>query len=216
MKKTEKLRQLTGNKEGFTLIELLIVIAIIGVLAVAFLPSLLGAPAKARDAQRQAQIQKVQSFMVGEALMNPGDLPVTGCIRKADIGGGISALIDANLSGFGGVFPEDPSGEQGGNAIGCPGGYGYIKYDVGSGNEYDFALVAEVESDTTANVKCAGQPDHFAEGASTADINAALSNGPGGEVEEEEVVFGFGNVAFAADAPAPDPNALCYAVFVST
>ncbi|MEK7524535.1 MAG: prepilin-type N-terminal cleavage/methylation domain-containing protein [Patescibacteria group bacterium] len=45
-----KLQSLIGKSKGFTLIELLIVIAIIAILTVAFLPSALKAPARARDA----------------------------------------------------------------------------------------------------------------------------------------------------------------------
>jgi len=45
--------------KGFTLIELLIVITIIGILAVALLPSVLGAPARARDAARKADINNI-------------------------------------------------------------------------------------------------------------------------------------------------------------
>lgn len=51
------------TKKGFTLIELLIVITIIGVLAVAFLPSLLGAPAKARDVQRMTDVNKIAAHL---------------------------------------------------------------------------------------------------------------------------------------------------------
>ncbi|MDX9971313.1 MAG: type II secretion system protein, partial [Candidatus Gracilibacteria bacterium] len=56
------------NRKGFTLIELLIVITIIGILAVAFLPTLLGAPAKGRDTQRIADLQKLQKVMVNADL----------------------------------------------------------------------------------------------------------------------------------------------------
>ncbi len=48
-----------NNRKGFTLIELLIVIAIIGILAVALLPSILSAPASARDAAKQAALSQI-------------------------------------------------------------------------------------------------------------------------------------------------------------
>jgi len=51
--------QKVSNKKGFTLIELLIVISIIGILAVVLLPTIVSAPATARDAGRKATINSV-------------------------------------------------------------------------------------------------------------------------------------------------------------
>jgi prepilin-type N-terminal cleavage/methylation domain-containing protein len=64
-------------KKGFTLIELLIVITIIGVLAVAFLPSFLNAPAKARDVQRMKDIQNIAAYLTN-LYAEKGDLTSFG------------------------------------------------------------------------------------------------------------------------------------------
>ncbi len=47
------------NKKGFTLIELLIVVAIIGILAVALVPTISDAPSRARDAARKTLVNNV-------------------------------------------------------------------------------------------------------------------------------------------------------------
>lgn len=46
-----------SSRSAFTLVELLIVITIIGILSVALIPRLVGAPARARDAQRRTDMQ---------------------------------------------------------------------------------------------------------------------------------------------------------------
>lgn len=74
---------------GFTLIELLIVIAIIGILAVAFLPALAKGPAKARDAYRIAYINDLVKAKGaidadGETIPAPGDIGGT-CLNFAPV-----------------------------------------------------------------------------------------------------------------------------------
>ncbi len=149
----------TTNKKGFTLIELLIVIAIIGILAVAFLPSLLGAPAKGRDAQRMTSVQKIENFLVTELLANH-ELPETACISPSGADGSVGDLIADNLSDFGGVFPKDPqsdNGEDSGTAPECTGQYGYINFEAN--DDYSVAVFAVLEIRENANIACADIED---------------------------------------------------------
>jgi prepilin-type N-terminal cleavage/methylation domain-containing protein len=157
----------TMEKKGFTLIELLIVIAIIGILAVAFLPSLLGAPAKGRDAQRMATLQKVQNFLVTEMLAGE-TLPdeTADCIDPTAGAGDatIGGLIMDNLASFGGVFPIDPQSDTtngmstGASTPACVGTYGYIRFDA-AGAQYTAALYAGVENFGNANIDCGAISD---------------------------------------------------------
>ena len=67
-------------KKGFTLIELLIVVSIIGILAVALIPSISDAPRRARDAARKAMVNNVvaavESYNLDEDTY-PGN---SGCL----------------------------------------------------------------------------------------------------------------------------------------
>ncbi len=152
------------EKKGFTLIELLIVIAIIGILAVAFLPSLLGAPAKGRDAQRIATVQKLENFIVSEMLTGT-TLPATKCVIATDTATPpvtIGDIVNVNIAGFGGVFPIDPQTTNVakgalGSATNCAGNYGYILMDPTT--SYSAAVYAAVEEESNANIKCAAIVD---------------------------------------------------------
>lgn len=174
---------MTMKKKGFTLIELLIVIAIIGILAVAFLPSLLGAPAKGRDAQRLATVQKIQNFLVSKMLTNsvPTDV-ATKCI--ADDAEKIGTFIKTNIADFGGVFPKDPKSDNKTlEAVTvCTGSYGFVKYAAGLG--YTYGVYAAVEIKENANIKCADikadvkptlTPGTLAEPAAATNANCYLS-----------------------------------------
>ncbi len=61
-------------KKAFTLVEMLIVIVIIGILAAAILPQLLGAQEKAEDTARKAALNKLQAAIVSYKF-NQGNYP---------------------------------------------------------------------------------------------------------------------------------------------
>lgn len=75
-------------KKGFTLIELLIVIVIIGILAVAFIPSIMGAPAKARDAGRISAVSNIVDKLAFKDLSTTGLPAIAGaqCINAGSAG----------------------------------------------------------------------------------------------------------------------------------
>ncbi|MBI4232468.1 type II secretion system protein [Candidatus Peregrinibacteria bacterium] len=94
-------------RKGFTLNELLIVIAIIGILAVVFLPSVLNSPAKARDTERAEEVKKLADFFTSEYVLTGKSVPATACLNPGNASDAVKA-IKANLDKFSGIFPLDP------------------------------------------------------------------------------------------------------------
>lgn len=145
------------SKLGFTLIELLIVIVIIGILAVVFLPSILNAPAKARDAARQADLGNIVKTIESARLAGKVDFNVA-IVDDSDVEIGAPgcanvALADKQLLPFfgGGVIQTDP-GKVGPSAGTCATNYYVMSTGVPGGFKY--AIVAKVEIQTNANVDC--------------------------------------------------------------
>ena len=153
------------NKKAFTLIEILIVIAIIGILSTAFLPSILGAPSKGRDAARIETINKVGDFLIlknaeGVALpdvLNYDYFKADGTSYKGDF----ADFLTPYIADFGGVFPGDPmpdwcaiagEGACTGNSLKeyRAGAFRYNDDPTGDGT-YLFVLTAHVENPENGN-----------------------------------------------------------------
>lgn len=151
-----KSMQSSVSKKGFTLIELLIVIAIIAVLAIAFVPSLLGAPSKARDTQRTSDVNKIAAFLIQKQLVG-STFPADGCIDSTKTDPSIGFFINENVAEFGGVYPLDPKGDNvpTGAKEACNGQYGYFRYDD-TVKGYDSVVYAAVENHENGNIACDG------------------------------------------------------------
>jgi len=105
------------NHKGFTLIELLVVIVIIGILATYLIPTIMGAPARARDAGRQSVLNGIKvaltsyysdygHFPRGEMCITSGE---TFGISEADDYSD-EDFTEANVKKYfeGNKMPDDP------------------------------------------------------------------------------------------------------------
>lgn len=155
------------NKKGFTLIELLIVIAIIGILSAALLPTILNAPARGRDAARQGHLNSIVAAL--ETYNSDfGKYPSTsGCVGSENVFANDDG--DSVLDNYfaGGTPPADPSGgrtltdDPGNCAADGQYYYGYVG-EVGVA-EYVLGTVMEVEQNNNSDT-------------SPADVDASSTN----------------------------------------
>lgn len=137
------------NLRAFTLIELLIVVAIIGILAVALVPRITGSTMTARDAARKADLQQISTALEMYYNSNgsyPGTPSTAQCVSSTTLGTTLASYISS--------VPTDPkSGGSSsqtisiGGAVACTNNYYYLPLGS-STSATSYVLIANLEDDT--------------------------------------------------------------------
>lgn len=130
-------------RAGFSLIELLIVITIIGILAVAFLPSITEGPSRARDTQRIADMSDI-ALALELYYQDTGTFPLPAGRLDATVSGSAATAIQSYFDNN--TVPDDPqTGRPTFNDTTTSGFYYYSSCDSGQG----YTLVANPENNKT-------------------------------------------------------------------
>lgn len=146
-----------NTKKGFTLIELLIVITIIGILAAALLPQVLGAPARARDAARIADLNQIVTALETYATDNDGLYPSSvdvGCLPTVGV-------LDQYFQG--GEVPTDTQGLATSGCSPTASESTYFYCTATGSNNYILAAAVEIPDaqgnyDSATALDCTGEP----------------------------------------------------------
>jgi general secretion pathway protein G len=96
--------KLRKQQAGFTIVELLIVIVVIGILAALVITTYTGIQAKGRNANRQSDINSVQTHLEAYFAQN-GHYPSLTDMNN-------SAWVSSNLKGLDPAALEDPQGSS--------------------------------------------------------------------------------------------------------
>jgi prepilin-type N-terminal cleavage/methylation domain-containing protein len=150
------------NNKGFTIVELLIVIVVIGLLAGLVLNTFQGAQARARNTERQTDVNALHTHL--EVYFNDnGHYPSGGSATICGSDGATSCVLSTTI--FDGLDAEalnDPSG-NGYNVVSStptPAGGAYYYFPTtctgtGSGQCTGYTLYADLEDESTDYTKSA-------------------------------------------------------------
>lgn len=151
-------------KKGFTLIELLIVVAIIGILAVALVPTITDAPARARDAARKASVNSIlsslESYNIDNGRYPSGNFCIDGDITDSDAtneGDFVADYLNGN--------PPSQTEPSGGTVCG-DGDNAFVRYE-GDGTSYTVYMELENDGNFSVNYAAAGANTLEASGTAT-------------------------------------------------
>lgn len=150
------------NRKGFTLIELLIIIAIIGLLAVAVTVIFISVQKEARDSKRLADIKQIQESLDQYYAQN-GHYPISGncsttipnagwCNSVQALDSGRWILDDGEVS-LQGIMTTDPIDPQQGDVIGGnwlsgqDSAYYYYSRGYGGAGQW-YMMVVKLEDDS--------------------------------------------------------------------
>lgn len=137
-------------QKAFTLIELLIVIAIIAVLTVAFLPSAMRAPSRARDAAKVQQIQRIAAALESYYAQ-------IQAVPATEPGGNDYCLTDTVTTGIAKILNIDVPVDSA-NLTSCGGGTKPPNrfFYKGLGSVYVVAVRVENRGSSNSNLDYAG------------------------------------------------------------
>lgn len=145
--------KLQKNKKGFTLIELVVVMAIIGILAVALVPRLTGIQSRSRDTARVTSLNQLAAVL-DTFYSDNGSYPFaphgTDAKSWADAdwcfsgsGGAVHTSLQQLLKGA--VAPEDPQTSNLAGNCSIPAQFGYAALSKASISWNSYLLYARVE-----------------------------------------------------------------------
>ncbi len=135
------------GRQGFTLIELLIVVTIIGILAVALVPKIVGGGASARDSRRMTDVTTIANGLEYYLIDNPDFDDIDGGKAQGEFS--CAADLVDDLAGFVKSVPSDPKDDNANTIFdgNCLGDYVvFYMLDEADGDLNKYAVGAHLES----------------------------------------------------------------------